>query len=158
MNLTVKEIRKITSNVNPFANIIYNNFKYISKFPSLNHNVEEIKILLKNNNMMGLLIYHQGYIIGYLLGEFKRLNDGRQIYYISYMYIAPKYRNKRLGSYLMKILNKKCVQQYNLKYITLTCDSKDNKVYNFYLKRGFKMDSILNTQRNRHHVLTKQLF
>ena len=148
----IKEVRKFTSDITPFANVIYNNFKYISQFPELNHNVEEIKNLLTNNKMMGLLIYNKKSIIGYLVGEYKILNDGRSVYYVEYMYISPKYRNRKLGTQLMNILNKKC-KLYGVKYITLTCDSMDRKVYTFYTKRGFKMDHYLNNN-SRHRVLT----
>ena len=148
----IKEVRKIISDVTPFASVIYNNFKYISQFPELNHNIEEIKKLLTNNKMMSLFIYNKKSIIGYLVGEYKILNDGRSTYYVEYMYIAPKYRNRKLGTQLMSILNNKC-KLNGIKYITLTCDSLDKKVYNFYLKRGFKLDPSLNTN-SRHRVLT----
>ncbi len=149
--LTVREVRKITTDVSPMVDVIFKNFEYLTKFPDLKHNKSEIRRLLLNRDMMGLFVYHNNKMVAYLVGEHMRLSDGRYVYYISYMYVSPKYRGKKIGSQILNMLMDKC-KQNNMRYIVLTCDRADKRVCEFYIKRGFKVDSMLKTD-GRHEVL-----
>ena len=82
----------------------------------------------------------------------KHLVDGRNVYYISYIFVSDKFRNRRLGSQLLDILADKC-KELNAKFIVLTCDIHNKIAYNFYIKRGFTVDSLLRTN-DRHEVLS----
>jgi len=155
MKLSVKEITNMRSGVNSFANVIYNNFIHLSNDPQLQHNTTELRRLLNSSNMVAYVVYQQNTIIAYLVGETKHLNDGRDAFYISYLYIGQKYRGKKLGSKLMKMLINKCNSDGTL-YILLTCDIKDKKVYEFYEKIGFMPDAILRNY-GRHEVLSLSL-
>lgn len=154
--MIVKEIKRINSDINPLINIIYRNFKYLASSPELGHTHQEIKRLLQNNDMLSLFVYNQkGNLIAYLIGEFKTLNDGRYIYYISYLYVGKSYRSKKIGSQLMKLIISKC-KNIGVKYIILTCDTNDKKVLNFYQHIGFIPDPILKNTSN-YKVYTKYL-
>lgn len=147
-----REVRKI-GNPHPFADTIYRNFEYLSGIEQLSHNRDEIVRLLTDDNFIGFLIYdNEGKIIAYLVGEIKHLVDGRNVYYISYIFVSDKFRNRRLGSQLLDILADKC-RELNAKFIVLTCDSYNKIAYNFYIKRGFTVDSLLRTS-DRHEVLS----
>jgi GNAT superfamily N-acetyltransferase len=129
--MIVKEIKKINSGIDSLVNIIYKNFKYLSSDPKLGHTHNEIKRLLKNNDMLSLFVYNQnGKLIAYLIGEFKTLNDGRYVYYISYLYVAKPYRSRKIGAQLMKLIISKC-NNIGVKHIILTCDTHDRKVLTF---------------------------
>ena len=159
--LSFRELRKITNNPNPFTNIIYKNFFHIAKIPELEHTKINIKNLLLSDNMMGLLVYDKDDLVGYLIGEFKNLLLGRHVYHISYMFILPEYRNRKIGTTLINKLIKKCKKykkyvKYNTMHITLTCDTHNKKTYNFYLKNYFTIDKQLRTNK-RHNVMSLEI-
>jgi ribosomal protein S18 acetylase RimI-like enzyme len=139
--LIMKEIRRI-NNPGPLSEIIYKNFLELSDTPSLQHSREEIQRLLTNPEFIGFFVYDGQKVVAYLTGEKKHLNDGRIVYYITYIFVGGKYRNHKIGSRLMEILIGKC-EQWGISFIMLTCDITDNKVINFYKKLGFTPDPIL---------------
>jgi len=149
--IIVKEIRKL-SNLNPFVNIVYNNFISIANISNLKHNKIEIKNLLSKNNFIGLFAFLNDKLIAYIIGETKHLNDGRIVYYITYFFVAAKYRNKGIGTNLMDILINKC-KIWEIKYITLTFNVKNKKILHFYKKKGFIFDPILKNN-SQYDVLT----
>jgi GNAT superfamily N-acetyltransferase len=149
--VSFKEVRKIKDPL-PFADTIYKNFIHLAKTEQLGHSKEEIMKLLTNENFIGFLVYDQDKkIIAYLIGEVKNLNDSRVVYYITYVFVCSKFRGKKLGSQLLDILISKC-KEWGVKFILLTCDKYDKKVYHFYIKRGFSKDPILGND-SRHQVL-----
>lgn len=152
--LVVSELRQMI-NPNNLINTIYDNFIYLKEQQNLMHNKQEIKRLLTDENMIGYMVYDGNYIIAYLIGETKHLTDGRIVYYISYMYVAPKYRKHKIGSYLLKkvILDTK---NRGLKFILLTYDVSNNKLLNFYTKFGFHRDPILKNNQ-QHDIFTLYL-
>lgn len=151
--ITFKEIKKI-DNPHSFADTIYRNFEYLSGIEQLSHNRNEIVKLLTNDNFIGFLLYDEkDMIIAYLVGEIKHLFDGRIVYYISYIFVSEKDRNKRLGSKLLQILINKCKEELGIKFIVLTCDIYNKIAYDFYRRRGFKIDTLLSTN-GRHEVLS----
>lgn len=151
----IVEISKMKSGINNFAKIVFNNFKHISRIPELQHNMIEISRLLSSSNTISYVIYSSNVIIGYLIGEKKHLNDGRIVFYISYLYICKKYRGKNLGSHLVNLIIDKC-KSWGIKFILLTCDTKDSKVIKFYDKFGFRPDTLLRSG-NDYDVYTLYL-
>jgi ribosomal protein S18 acetylase RimI-like enzyme len=152
--MEIKEVNNLfflDRGINKFAKIIYANFIYFKKYPNLQHNIKELDRLLTDNNMYGLLVYQEKKIIGYLIGEKKNLTDSRNIYYISYVYISPKYRNNGLASYLINNIKNKFKNK--LDGLMLTTDKDNEKLYNFYLKKGF-MDDITFRNYGKHEVLS----
>lgn len=152
-NLVIKETRKFKSNVDPLANTIYSNFKHLCSYPKLNHQLDEIKRLLKSPKMMCYLVYNKdNKIIAYMVGAIIQLNDGRIVFFINYLYVAYQYRSNGIGSLLMKKLKLKCVEM-DIHYITLICDTEDQQVFDFYMVKGFVPDLTLR-RYERHDIFT----
>jgi GNAT superfamily N-acetyltransferase len=152
MHLFYREFNKI-NDCDAFVDVVYNNFIYLTKFPELMHTREEIKRILKSDETFGCIIYDENNnIVGYLIGEFKNLNDNRYVYYISYFYILQKYRSKGIGKIIMKVVINKCTKR-GIKFVMLTCDLYDGKIVEFYKKMGFVDDPVLNS-KGRHRVMT----
>ena len=132
------------------AQVVYKNFIYLTRYPELQHNVNTIVQTLGADGNFCYLMYHDDKLIGYLIGDFRVLPDNRYAYYISYVYIAENYRNKKLGTKLMnKLINK--VKEKGVKFIVLTVDIRDKKVVDFYVKYGFNKDP--NLGGNKPHLV-----
>lgn len=147
MNINCVKTSKI-KNSEVLAKIAYNNFKYLSEYPELQHNIKEIKKALESKGNITYLLYHKNKFVGYLIGDIRTFFDGRYGYYISYFYIMEKYRGANIGSKLMDILMDDC-KKNNCNLIILTCDSRDMKVIKFYKKYGFDIDK--NLDQNKIH-------
>jgi ribosomal protein S18 acetylase RimI-like enzyme len=149
MSLKCVETKKI-QNPELFANIIYNNFLYLTEFPHLSHNKKTIIDTLRLPNNLCFLVYNDDKLIGYLVGDFKTLNDQRYVYYISYLYVLESYRSNGLGGQLMNLLINRC-KSLGVSFIVLTCDNHDPKVIKFYKKHGFVLDPILGLKASKRH-------
>lgn len=136
-----------------FGNTIFNNFKELVQYPKLKHNINEIMRVIKSPRSVIMFKMYKGKIIGYLLGEIMNLTDGRNVFYITYIFTSPHFRGKGIASELMKTVSNIVVQQ-SLDGILLTCDSEDTDVYSFYEKRGFMPDLVLRTY-DKFEVLFK---
>lgn len=148
-NFNKQEFREFTSqkmkknpNIGNLAQTIYNNFFELARYPILKHNKYEIHRLLTSPNLIMFAIYNGNNMIAYLIGEIMKLNDGRNVLYISYLYVSSKYRNVGLGSAL---LNKAIVRAslLNANTVILIVDTEDQKNVDFYMKRGFVYDPYL---------------
>jgi ribosomal protein S18 acetylase RimI-like enzyme len=133
------------------SSIAFKNFIYLSQFPELMHSEKNIYKALQEEGNLCYLVYDKNVLIAYLIGDFRTLADNRYVYYISYFYVAEKYRGKKLGSKIMDMIINKC-QNLGVKFIVLTCDTQDTKIINFYRKYGFVKDPILGTGEKRHNV------
>jgi GNAT superfamily N-acetyltransferase len=139
-------------NINIFSNIIYNNFIELKNINYLIHNKKDIINLLLNKNFNGFLLFDNSKIIGYLIGKFTILSDGRYVYFLDYIYIAKNFRNKKLGELLINKLISYCLEN-GVNIITLICDYSDEKVIKFYNKFGFIKDTFLNNHK-KHNILS----
>lgn len=154
MNITIIKTPRI-NNPELLANIAYHNFKYLTKYPELQHSIDDIMKSLKSEGNLSYLLYDNKKLIGYMIGDFKTLPDNRYGYYISYVYIMEKYRNSGLGSKLMDMLIQECKDR-GIGWIVLTCDSRDKKIVRFYEKYGFTIDKSLD-QNKIHKVYSLRL-
>jgi len=142
-------------NINLFVPIVYGNFIHLKYHPNLLHNPTEIKKLLNDKTFLGIFIFDDNKkILGYLIGKTMILNDGRKVFYISYIYVSKKFRNKKLGSKMLDIVHER---KRNHDAIMLTCDTTDKLVLNFYLKRGYMLDFALR-RYSKYDVLSKEIF
>ena len=143
---------KIVKEPSKLVDTIYNNFLYLVEYPVLLHNKDEINRILTATDCMNYLVFYNGKLIAYLIGDFRTLDDNRMVYYISYLYVSRQYRNRKIGSRLMNMLIRK-VTEKGIKFIVLTCDSDDQLNMRFYRKFGFKPDPLL-SKGKKHDVYT----
>ena len=146
-----KEVRHIKNPV-VLAKSIYNDFLYLSEYEELQHNLDEIVRLLTNDNFIGFFAFNQeNKMIGYLVGEEKRLSDSRIVYYISYPLVKPEYRKHKIGKKLMNNAINMC-SNTGYAFIILICDTENKVAMNFYHKYGFIPDPLIR-RNDRHEVL-----
>ncbi|MCJ7637962.1 MAG: GNAT family N-acetyltransferase [Nitrososphaeraceae archaeon] len=157
MNITIIKTPRI-NNPELLANIAYHNFKYLTKYPELQHSIDDIMKTLQLEGNLSYLLYDNKKLIGYMIGDFRTLPDNRYGYYISYVFIMEKYRNSGLGSKLMDMIIQEC-QDRGVSWIVLTCDSRDKKIVRFYEKYRFAIDKSLNgvDQNKIHKVYSLRL-
>lgn len=143
-SLSVEEVdtQKIHQYINIYTNIIYYNFIELANRSDVVHTKEDIYKLLLSSDMYGYVVRFTTKIVGYLFGEFITLSDGRNVYYLSYIYVAPKYRQYKIGSVLLQKIINKCNNR-GVMFIVLTCDTHDERVMHFYKKFGFIPDPVL---------------
>ena len=139
------------NNLNFFINTIYVNFRDLTMYPELKHTKSEIKKLLLSQNVQLFLYIINKKIAGYMLGEIIKLNDGRTVFYITYIYTVDKFRGNGIASKIIKNVST-ITEINNLDGIMLTCDTEDPQIYDFYLKRGFMPDTYLR-RYTRYDVL-----
>ena len=135
--------------------MIYNNFHDLSKYPKLLHTTDEISKLLNSNDTLFYVYMYNNKIAGYVLGKAMVLNDGRQVFFISYIFVAKQFRSKGLGQFLLLYIQQLAIT-LNLVGIMLVCDTEDQLVYEWYLKNGFMPDLYLR-RYEKHDVLYKQI-
>lgn len=141
----------ITKHTNIFTDIIFNNFIDLINYPYVKHTRNDIQNLLSSEQMLGYIVKYSEKIIAYMFGEVSQMPDGRNAYYLSYIYVAPKYQHLKIGTLLLNKIIGHC-KHYGIPFIVLTCDTKDIRVMNFYKKFGFIIDPVLKNGK-RHDVL-----
>lgn len=136
-----------------FVSTIYKNFLQLSKEPKLNHTPTEINRLLKSTKLYALLVYDtKKRILAYMVGEIIELQTGKIVFFINYIYVVSHYRNLGIASKLMNMVSTK-VEDWGVDGMMLVCDTENQKLHDFYLKRGFMPDQTLR-RYTRHEVLS----
>jgi aminoglycoside 6'-N-acetyltransferase I len=138
-------------NLGIFVDTVFKNFMDLYNYPQLNHNKNEIFRLLNSETFHGFLIFYGNKIIGYLLGEIVNYNN-MNLYFINYLFVAPVFRDKKLGKQLMKNAIEFAKMQ-NMEGIGLICDSENDKNMNFYNKLGFVLSDNRLYQRHELFIL-----
>lgn len=138
---------------NKLVNMIYYNFIELTKYPELKHNKKELLRLITSKDMKLILILINKKIVSYLIGENMELNDGRRVFYISYIFTCKKFRGQGLATKLMNYIEK-YAKKFNFDGIMLTSDQDDEYIDNFYKLRGYMPDMILR-QYKKHDVMYK---
>lgn len=155
MNIVL--INKLSNDeIERFANIIYKNFIELASIPELKHNVQEISNIFKEKTFYGLMLMKDNKIIGYIIGKNIDLDDGRNIYYVDYIYINKANRDYGYGTKLMDMVEQKALKE-RLKGVMLICDTDNKLVYNFYTRRGYLPDSVLR-RYGQHEVMFKPTY
>jgi RimJ/RimL family protein N-acetyltransferase len=140
VKLNKSNIKKYKLNI--FTEVIYQNFIYAKDISHLKHNKNEIYNLLTHDDTHINLYIVDNKIGGYLIGKIMKLNDGRNVYYVSYLYIGETFRQKGLAKKFLSIVDK-TVNELNLDGVLLTCDTHNKKAHDLYLKNGFMPDMLL---------------
>jgi GNAT superfamily N-acetyltransferase len=138
------------------VDVVYENFKHLSPYKELMHDKNELSRLITNSHSHIWFIMADKRIAAYLIGELKDLNDGRRVFYISYIYTASNHRRQGLASKLIAYAEALC-KKFKYDGILLTTDIEDEDVYNFYQMRGFMPDLMLR-RYNKFDVLYKSVF
>lgn len=140
----VSQNQKSAHSLKCFGQTVFNNFKDLVAYPDLKHNITEIMRVIKSPKSVIIFKMYKQKIIGYVLGEIMKLNDGRNVFYILYIYTSHHFRGRGIASELLETIQK-IISDKSLDGILLTCDSEDAEIYNFYSKRGFMPDLVLRT-------------
>ena len=136
-----QQFRKL-DNINRLAKIIFLNFIKLMDQPNIEFSMDAIERLLVSNNLVGwFLLDNNDKIIGYLVGEIQRLQDGRLVYFISYFYISKNYRGNGLGK-IMLLRCLKFIKDNNIPF-TMLITERDTVGYNLYKKIGFQNDPLI---------------
>lgn len=140
-----------------FVNSVYKNFIHLANYKKLNHTKKEIRktIFLKNANIVFCIDKKLGKIVGYLLGYNTKLDDDRKVFFISYIFVIEKLRGDGIGTELMEIANT-IGNNNDCNGIMLICDTEDQHVYDFYLKKNFMSDMQLR-RYEKYDILYKNL-
>lgn len=139
--------------IDDFINVVYNHFIDLSNYENLKHSTNEIRKLLNSDNFRGYIIkYNNKYIVGYILGEITHLNDGRDVFFISYLYTASNFRKHGIASKLMDRIKADMKKQF-IYTIMLICDTNNSKLVDFYMKKGFMLDLLLR-RYEKHDVFS----
>ena len=141
------------NNLNSFVDIVYNHFIDLSNDEKLKHTKDDIKKLIESENFRGYIVRYNGkYIIGYILGEITHLNDGRDVYFISYLYTVKNFRNHGIASKLIDWAKNNMKKEF-VYTMMLICDTGNKKLVDFYMKKGYMLDMILR-RYEKHDVFS----
>lgn len=140
------------SQIDKLSKIIYFNFIELETERDIVFNINDIILTLKSENLLGwFLLDDNNKIIGYIIGEFKELTDGRYVYYISYFYLIQKYRSFGLG-YKMILTCIQHITSMNVAFIMLTSNI-NSKAFKLYRQLGFGFDPIIKINNPNFSVL-----
>jgi len=138
-----------------FVDVIFNSFIQLSRNKSLLHTKIQIEKNLRSENSVIILIMKEKKIIGFLTGNITVLDDRRQVFFISYIYVVENSRNKKIGSTLLQEAEK-IAKQSNCLGMMLIFDTYDKILMYFYETHGYMLD--INLRRyERHDVFYKTL-
>src|SRR5437764_225383 len=84
--------------------------------------------------------------------QIMKLNDHRTVLYISYLYVSSKYRSLGLGATLLNMAIQRA-SLLNLNSVVLIVDTENQKVLDFYMKKGFIYDQQLR-RYDRYDILS----
>ena len=169
-DITIKQVptsvitKRKTNNLDM---MIYTSFKKLSHNPKLSHNLDEIGRLLGSPNSVLVVVNklnnpnnptnpNKTRLCAYLLGEVKKLNDGRNVFFITYIYVSGQMRAHGIGNKLLAKAESICKEK-NLSGIMLICDTSDSFVLNWYQNKGYMEDLYLRNY-SRYDVFFKDVF
>ena len=151
--------KSFVKNVDQFSNIVYNLFKDNISSLKKDHTVENIKKMLTSPNFYSVFVYDfKSSIIGYVLGEFELLDDGRYCYFIKYLYVTNEYKNKNIEYGLINRIKNDVKKEFGINFIFVFCNVNNLKVYEFYKNNNFSIDKLYNKDFGYKDFLSKNYF
>ena|SRR3989344_3080166 len=117
------------------------------------------RYVLKNKDKMILVAEDNENLIGFVgLKKYednpaKEFEDLTQFAWITWIAVLPEYRNKKIGSELLKSAEKYVVD-YNKKGLILDCRQK---VITFYTKNGYNLTGNYIDEKIPRYVMVKEL-
>ena len=145
------------SNTNRLAKIIFLNFFNLQYEKNIEFSMESITDILTSSALTGwFLLDNDDKIIGYLIGKTQGLQDGRFVYFISYLYIVNKYRKRGLATRMLLICME-YVKDNNISNIMLITKNNSN-AHRLYSKLGFDIDPLIEIKNKDHVVISNYTF
>ena len=145
------------SNKNRLAKIIFLNFFNLQYEKNIEFSMESIMDILNSFALTGwFLLDNDDKIIGYLIGKTQGLQDGRFVYFISYLYIVNKYRKRGLATRMLLICME-YVKNNNISNIMLITKNNSN-AHRLYSKLGFDIDPLIEIKNKDHVVISNYTF
>ena len=145
------------SNINRLAKIIFLNFFNLQYEKNIEFSIESIIDILSSSALTGwFLLDNDDKIIGYLIGKTQGLQDGRFVYFISYLYIVNKYRKRGLATRML-LTCMEYVKDNNISNIMLITKNNSN-AHRLYSKLGFDIDPLIEIKNKDHIVISNYTF
>jgi ribosomal protein S18 acetylase RimI-like enzyme len=140
--ITFKISRTFKENIIKFGKVVYSNFIGIKDELIFNHTPETVVELLSSVKLISIVGYNEkGKVISYLLGEIEPLPDGRLVFFIVYLYVANKYRNRGIGKELLRRLHNYLIFNIGgISFIIALLDKSRQSVLYFYWQNDFRKD------------------
>jgi ribosomal-protein-alanine N-acetyltransferase len=123
----LEQIKNIQRNVLPMDETNLENIIY---YPNIYH----VNIIKKGEKIVGYLVWKENYRF-----------FSKPTAYISSFAILPEYQNKGYGSKLLTFTLNQIRKTTNLKEIEVDTWKTNNKAIRFYLKHGFQITSLENS-------------
>lgn len=143
-------------NMRKLIETIYKNFEQLDENPELKHTRKEIDRLIKSPRSIIIIAVINGVIVGYLLAEITMVDDLKRLMHIYYIYTALNYRSKGIATYMLDLIGT-YTQEANITTLSLTFDTYDKKLENFYINNGFVYDPNMRSYQ-RHDMMVKFLW
>jgi len=135
--------------------VVYRNFEELNTSPELNHTRNEIARVITSPTSITIIGSINGIISCYLIAGLTQLDDLKTLMHIHYIYTSPMYRGNGLATYMLNLIEKYSIAM-GIGYLSLTFDTYDKKLEEFYMNNGFMYDSNLRSYQ-RHDMLVKYL-
>lgn len=148
LSITIKKVNELTGNINLFIDTVYNNFRHLENVEGIEHSIFHIRKLLDDFVGYFLICEKNKKILGYLIGRYQTLQDGRYVFFINYVFVAKKYRNHGIGTKLLNYSVSNC-ERNGTKFIVLI--SNVNNI-NWYLKNAFQEDKMIRSQLESDYI------
>jgi len=149
------QIFKKIKNIDKLTKIIFTNLIDYVNLGITIFNYDYIKYNLSQPDLLGwFLLDNDNNIVGYIIGNVKRISDGRLTYFINYIYILEKYQGYGLSNELLEIVIK-YTEENNINFIMTLCLKND--LYK-YAKFGFIKDPIETLNNDNFIIITRYHF
>lgn len=129
--------------IKQFTKTVYNNFAYRSECGRLKHTQPEIVRLLLSPQLYGVMCYKQQELVGYLVGKMIHLNDGREAFYISYIYVGSKHRSHGLGTRMIGMIYEHAKEELGIGYILVSFMRRNQPAHRYFSRLGFVNDPLI---------------
>ncbi len=139
-------------NMSKFVGAVFKNFNTLEYVSSLKHNIKEIARLLTSPLTVVLLAIKNRTIIAYLIAETTVYNN-RTLLHIHYLYTVSVHRGRGMATYMLNLIQK-YAQDQKITTLSLTFDTYNHGLTNFYFDQYFEYDPNLRSYQ-RYDMLVK---
>ena len=134
--------------------VIYNNFKHLSRVEGAGHTKNELAKLLTSDTAIVIFAMSGDSIAGYIIAN-ETVSNFRKLMHIYYLYTSPYYRGFGIATYMLNLIQEYSKER-NIKALSLTYDTYNKPLTNFYLDNNFNYDIELRSYQ-RYDMLVKYI-